>query len=136
MTEPDPTPDTDDAGSESFELSPADLTGTVREMQAALRERYGATEATIQTDEPDRTQAPEDEFALTKPPKSEVTYRLAWLADAGDLPAEPGKGPTASALTLVEQKVERVTSDFPNAEVSCFAGPDHAQVNVTLGRQA
>jgi len=98
--------------------TPADLTGTVEEVQQNLERRYGATEAAIRfpaygDEEPDA-----------------LTFALTWRDE--DLPREPDRSPIASHIEMLATKIERATSDWPNADVSTYTDRSKARLNITL----
>lgn len=99
--------------------TPADLTGTVREVQSELERQYGATECTIRfpsygEEETDR-----------------LTFALTWRDD--DLPREPDRSPIASHVEMLGVKIEKAMADWPNADVSTYTDHESARLNIVPG---
>jgi len=132
------------------DFTPGDLTGHVREVQEALRERYGATEADIRGD--DVTEwgredpGPGESDTVSSEGRSlefadvadelisrsqDLVVTLQWLQD--DLPTENGRSDIAAALEMLTVKIRQVLDDYPEAEVSTYTDGNRAQLNVNLG---
>jgi len=127
------------------DTTPGDLVGTVRAVQADLRERYDATEVDIDADETTTWEERHREGeANTKGRGTEhlsrqieqtgrgedLTITLRWFHP--DIPTgDPERDPILQHLDHSIDVLEELTGDFPEAEVSTYANTDRAQVNLT-----
>lgn len=112
------------------DTTPGDLTGTVREVQAELRDRYDASEVEIRAEEfTDWDRQPGGRELLTR----ERPLRLVLQWDRGDIPTEgPETPPVVQHLQHVADQAARIQSDFPDAEVSTFVDQEHGRINLDL----
>jgi len=110
--------------------TPGDLVGTVREVQADLRERYNASEVDIDADEwSEWERQPGGREMVDR--EGELTLTLVW--GRGDIPSgSPERPPVMQHLSHALDVLQGLTDDFPEAEVSSYANHEHARVNLTF----
>ena len=115
------------------DTTPGDPVGTVREVQADLRERYNASEVKIDAEEwSEWERRPGGRELVGR--EDEVRLTLIWAR--GDVPSDdPERSPVLQHLDLTVDVLEELTGDFPEAEVSTYADQEHARVNLTFEEQ-
>lgn len=112
------------------DTTPGDLVGTVREVQADLRERYNASEVKIDADDwTEWERRPGGREMVDR--EEQLTVTLTW--GRGDIPGgDPERSPVLQHLDHTVDVLEELTDDFPGADVSTYANRDHARVNLTF----
>lgn len=112
------------------ELTPSDLIGTVTEVQATLRDRYGATTAEVNADEEVHLWDHPDGSTEEIERGHEVRINLDWLGD--DLPTEKDRSPIVSHVEMLAVKLKQIQRDFPEAEVSTYTDRQRARINLDI----
>lgn len=113
-------------------LTPADLAGTVRGVQHQLRERYGATTATLRAED-DGTETVLVEDGQEAVSRDEpIRISLEWRGTDLGGPQPEDNDPLLERIRQGTQKVDEVLRDYPEADVSTFIDREHIRLNVDL----
>lgn len=118
---------------EDTTATPGDLTGTVREVQHQLRERYGATEAEVHADDGTtfRREPTGDPILAERDDSLSITLRWSGPDLITDHDGTRGSQ-LAGAVEFLTQQIKDIESDFPEADVSTFTNGKRAQLNIDL----